>query len=206
MFDSFKRATNAIVSLVNRAEANNNRAVATLVPQGVIFHFLSVVNHCANRNFVLRSLSEASVLLSKSRFLTLARNVSFADAEKSDIIIFDLKSKNIINHVNCPQNLDLHRLVYTHSSFEAVLLCHPKYAMHHFVENKALDFSLLPILESKIGPVAICDVQDLVDFVSDHTVIFVRNIGILSLGETLDQSYERIELLEWICWQNQNNK
>ncbi len=203
MFETFKRATNSIVGLVNRAGINNNRAVTALASQETQLNFLGATHRCANRDFVLGSLSEASVLLNKSRFLTLAGGISLADAEKSDIVVFDVKSKNFINNVQGPQNLDLHRLVYTHSSSEAVLLCHPKLSIRHLEKNRSLDFSLLPSLESRIGPISACDVRDLVDFVSDHTVIFVREVGILSLGATLDQSLERIEFLEWICWQNQ---
>ncbi len=205
MFDSFKRATISIVNLVNRVGTNSNRAVSVLATQEAQLNFLAAAHRCANRDFVLGSLSEASVLLNKSRFLTLARGVGLADGEKSNIVLFDLKNKNIINQGEGPQNLDLHRIAYTHSGFEAMLICHPKYAIHHFVENLALDFSLLPILESRIGPVAVCEVSDLANFVSDHTMIFVRDVGIISLGETLDQSLERVEFLEWICWQNQIN-
>lgn len=202
IFDTFKRATNTVVGLVNRAGVNNNRAVAALAPQEVQANFLAATHRCANRDFVIGSLSEASVLFSRSRFLTLARGVGLADGEKSDIVLFDIKSNRIINHGGEPQNLGLHRLIYTHSSFESVLLCHPKYSIRNLAKKQELDFSLLPSVESKIGQVVTCELGDLEKSVSNHTVIFVRDVGVLSLGNTLDQALERIELLEWICWQN----
>ncbi len=83
MLESFKRATNAVVSLVNRAGVNNSRAVSALAPQEERLSFLAAVHRCASLGFSLGSLSEASLRISKTRFLTLPDCLSFPQADKT---------------------------------------------------------------------------------------------------------------------------
>lgn len=204
MLESFKRATNAVVNLVNRAGVNNSRAVSALAAQEERLSFLAAVHRCASLGFSLGTLSEASLRISKTRFLTLPNGLSFPQADKNDVAVYDLNANSFINRVESPLNLEIHKLIYKSSAHKATLLCHPKWAFRLFSRGADLDYSSFPILESKIGQLAVSKVEDLEQLISTHTVFFIPNIGILSLGETLDQALERIELLEWISWQNQS--
>lgn len=204
MFESFKRGTNAIVKFVNRAGVNSNRAVAALAPQEERLCFLSSVRFCASQGYSLSPFSEASQRLNKTRFLTLPKGMSFRQADKKDVAIYDLNADAFINPVVAPQNLEIHKLVYRNTENKAVLLFHPKWAFLHFARKRDLDFSVFPALEKQIGSYAVCKAEDLPRFLPTCALVFINNIGALSMGETLAQALERIELLEWICWQNQS--
>lgn len=202
MLESFKRVTNAVVGLVNRAGVNNSRAVAALAPQEERISFLSSVRRCGSQGFSLGSLSEASLRITKTRFLTIPKGLIFSLADKKDVVVYDLNADAFVSQVEAPTNLEIHKLVYRSTNHKALLLCHPKWTFRLFSGGRNLDYSSFPALENMIGEVEVGEVEALVQLLSTHSLIFIRNIGLLSLGETLDQALERVELLEWICWQN----
>jgi ribulose-5-phosphate 4-epimerase/fuculose-1-phosphate aldolase len=203
MLEPYKRVTNAIVGLVNRAEGGNTRAVATLASKQVQNAFLQAAQRCARSGFVLGTLSEASLRLTRSRYLTLAGGTSLTEAGVEDIAILELKGGAALNGVTPPLHPEIHSLVYSRTEHDALFLCQPAYAMFWLTSGRALDFSILPALERQVGRISICQQPDLEGALPASDLVLIIGQGVLSLGRSLDDALDRVEALEWICRQNQ---
>ena len=202
MFESYKRATNAIVSLVNRTGASGNRAVATLASKEVQEKFLNAARRCATYGLALGAYSELSLRLNKTHFLTLKQGTPLAEARSDDLVILNVTPTGEDMPQFSPSNVVLHQLVYAATAQNAVLFCHPRYASLVLSSGSMPDFACLPGLEALAGTVTLCALSNLEASLGDTQQLYLRDLGLLSLGSTPYQALERATYLEWICWQN----
>lgn len=206
MFESYKRATNAIVSFVNRAGLGNKRAATVLVSVEVKKRFLGAVHHLGQRSLVLGSFSEISTRVGNSWMLAVGAGSSFTDAQEEDLAILDLKTDTEYTDVPAPRHVSIHKLVYSETQHQVVLLSHPRYAIQLLNQHLQPDFSTLPAAQELIGQFTTCSLENLSTALHASNIILVEGIGLLSLGTGLQQVVDRVEALDWISWMSMQNR
>ncbi len=199
MFEAYKRLTNSIVNRVNRVRLPNKRTRDAITPRHIEEQFIAEVQYAASQPFVLAPMAEISQLYAKNRVLAVGTGVRLTDVTADDLGVFVLNKAVTFTDVPEPTHFKWHALIYTATSSQAVLLCHPLNLYKLWRGGKTLDFSLMPAFEQQIGEVAVGTQGQFEGLVVGHHLVLMPEIGLFSHAPTLFEAISQVKLLEWVC-------
>lgn len=123
-----------------------------------------------------------------------------------DIAILNIDGKNLTPHLKSSIETGMHLSIYEkRQDVKAIVHAHPVFATSFAISKKEIKTNLSGEARAIIGvpvkaPYALMGTKELADIVSvaslKANVILLENHGVLTVGETLLQAYDRLEVLE----------
>ncbi len=157
-----------------------------------------------------RKLTSASggniSLLTGDKILITPSQLDKGRITDSQICILSIDGKNLTPHLPVSMESKMHLGIYkSRKDVRAIVHAHPVFATSFTVSEKSINTSLIGEARAVLGePVkasyALMGTEVLAENVAEaclqSNVILMENHGVLTLGETLLQAFDRIEVLE----------
>jgi ribulose-5-phosphate 4-epimerase/fuculose-1-phosphate aldolase len=155
------------------------------------------------RNLVAARAGNLSIRLGAARFMITGQGAALGFLRRSDLIIADLEGRRKQGTANPSFETGLHAAIYKSLNARAIVHLHPPCALA-LTEAKRV---LLPITfeaELFLGAVPVIpqeapnviDPSLVVAALSLNTIVMLKNHGVVSTGETLQDAFFLAELLE----------
>lgn len=123
-----------------------------------------------------------------------------------DVVLMKLTGKNLTDHLKPSLESEMHLDIYRKSlNIKAIVHAHPTMASTFSASGRKIETNLTAearviLGEPATAPYALMGSKELANIVSDiacHSrVILMENHGVLSVGATLLQAFDRLEVLE----------
>ncbi len=166
-----------------------------------------------NRGLTTASGGNISLRLDKNHFLITPSALDKGRLQADQIAVVSLERKNFTPHLRLSIETEMHRLILlAREDAQAVVHAHPTYASAFTAITKdgqpAINTRLIAesyyILEDPVfvdyrlmGTVDLAEQVAIKAF--DHDVLLLENHGVLTIGSSLLEAFDKIELLERAC-------
>jgi L-fuculose-phosphate aldolase len=148
-----------------------------------------------------------SVRLTGGRYLCTPTAISKADVDDASLIIVNEKGELVEGRRKPFSEWDLHAAAYAaRPDVQVVLHAHPPYATAMGLVGQALDVPTMPEVVVSLGPVVPLAPRALpktpaagkavADRVGTYDAMLLQGNGALTVGDSLEQAYLRMELVE----------
>ena len=161
------------------------------------------------RGWVANHDGNLSVRLRPGQLLCTPTATSKADVRDETLLTVDESGNRLTGKGKPFSELSLHLAVYkARPDVQAVIHAHCPYATALAASGRALDQPFLPEAVVSLGPTIplvpltapgnpqVAALSPLVPF---HDVVLIAGNGVLGYGDSLEQAYLRVELLEHLC-------
>lgn len=155
--------------------------------------------------FVTGSSGNISVKLNPEEILITSRGSNLGDLQNDDLLISDMKGLLRSNR-SITSEAPLHIEVYKQQSdVNAAIHAHPPYVIALSLAGVSIEDDLLPEVIMVLGKVptamfAVPTTEESAEvirpLITDHNAIILDRHGSLTVGSTLKQAWQRLELLE----------
>ena len=137
--------------------------------------------------------------------------ITASQTDKAKIIgeqvgVITLEGKNLSPRLKISMEYKMHTAIYSkRPDVKAIVHAHPVMATAFGIAGKTINTGISGEFRAMLGepvlaPYALMGTQDLADAVSDaalgSNVVVMENHGVLAVGKTLFQAYDRMEVLE----------
>jgi len=160
------------------------------------------------KGFVAAFDGNLSVRIGENKFLITRSGINKGEVTENDIITID-SNGNIIEGIGkVTTEIKLHLKIYnSRKEVNSVIHCHPIYATAIATSRKNFPNNIFPEVILTLGKVPICNyatpstdelANSLNPFVDYANVFLLSNHGAVSVGETIEIAYFRMEKIEHI--------
>lgn len=125
---------------------------------------------------------------------------------KNDIIVIDMGGNYNSDHGTPSSEANMHTFLYKkRPEINACVHAHPPYATAFAVAGIPLDQPVLPEVLLFVGSIALTEfafpgttdvARSLESTVADHNAFLLKNHGLVTVGDSLDEAYFRLETIE----------
>ena len=153
-----------------------------------------------------RSGGNISFKINENTVLITPSAIDKARLEAKHIGIILLDGANLTPDLKLSMETNLHLAIYRkRSDISAIIHAHPTIATSFTVLNRRINTGLTAEARAVLGvpifaPYALMGTQDLAEIVSDASldgnVVLMENHGVLTVGRSLLEAFDRIEVLE----------
>ena len=167
---------------------------------------LLIGRRLAERQLVAASDGNLSVRCDRSRILITPTGYGLADLNAADLVLVDLDGSVLEGQLKPSSELETHLGLYRHRpDIGGIVHAHPPHATAFAVAEVALEWESIPELVAMVGPVALTEyaapgtgqaASALEKYASDHHAFLLRNHGLITVGRTLEQAWNRHEVVE----------
>ena len=126
---------------------------------------------------------------------------------ENEIGIVDLQGQCLSPGIKLSMETGMHLAIYRkRNDVQAIVHAHPPYSSYFAVSNKKLNCRLSGEGRAMLGepvyaPYALMGTKELAEIVSEYSlnsnVVFMKNHGILTMGENLITAFDRLEVAEF---------
>jgi L-fuculose-phosphate aldolase len=158
------------------------------------------------RCFVAAMDGNLSVRLKGDRILVTPTGLSKGAMRPGDLVIVDLKGKQIAGRRNVTSEIGMHLLIYRmRPDVAAIVHAHPPTATGFAAAGMALTEPLVCEVVMGLGCIPLARygtpgtselAQTLEPYVTDYDAILMSNHGVVTYGDTLEHAYMKLETVE----------
>jgi len=158
------------------------------------------------RCFVAAMDGNLSVRLKGDRILVTPTGLSKGAMRPGDLVIVDLKGKQISGRRNVTSEIGMHLLIYRmRPDVAAIVHAHPPTATGFAAAGMALTEPLVCEVVMGLGCIPLARygtpgtselAQTLEPYVADYDAILMSNHGVVTYGDTLEHAYMKMETVE----------
>jgi L-fuculose-phosphate aldolase len=163
-----------------------------------------------SKGWVANHDGNLTVRLSSNRFLATPTSVSKGDVSGSWLIVVDTDGKRVAGDRNPFSELALHLAAYdVRPDVQAVIHAHSPYATAFAVAGRGLDRPIIAEAVISLGarvPLASFALPGTLEYTGpvrdlllSYDAILLENHGVLSVGDSLEQAFLRMELVEHLA-------
>jgi len=167
-----------------------------------------IMKRLYNRNLTTCSGGNISVRVDEERVLITPSALDKGDLKSETIAMVTLDGENLTPHLKTSIETDMHLEIFRNKpDVRAIVHAHPTYASLFTAIDKCLRTDLLAEARFMLGepvfaPYALMGTKKLAEIVAGSfreestKVVLMENHGVITIGESLFQAYDRIEVLE----------
>jgi len=158
------------------------------------------------RGLIAGSDGNISVKCADGRILVTPSGLNKGRMRPEDLVVVDESGRPIEGGRTASSELLMHLFAYARRpEIRAVVHAHPPYSTAFAVAGKGLPGDILPEVVVFVGEIPLAAYAPpgtesvpaaLEPFVAGHNAILMRNHGLLTLGRTLEEAYNRHETVE----------
>ena len=133
---------------------------------------------------------------------------------ENEIIVFDNKLKNLTPELKPSMEYNMHINIYkTRQDIKAIIHSHPIYASTFAIIDKKIDTNITGEIKYVLNDIAEIDyklmgsqelAKECADKLANYSVGIMKNHGAITLGKTLFEAYDKMEILEFAANLNYN--
>jgi L-fuculose-phosphate aldolase len=167
---------------------------------------LVVGGRLAERQMVAGTDGNISARCDHDRILITPTGCRLGDLIAADLVMVDLEGTVLEGQLKPSSEMGAHLHLYRkRPDIGGVVHAHPPRATAFAVAGVPLEWEAVPELVAIVGPVALTEyaapgtsqaVLALDKFGSDHHAFLLRNHGLITVGRTLEQAWQRHEVVE----------
>lgn len=160
----------------------------------------------AGRRLVAGNDGNISVRADHNSILITPSGRSLGSLAPSDMPLLNSQGEPIVGELKPSTEAAMHLAIYRgRPDVGAVVHAHPPYATAFATAGVELPWEAVPELIVFVGPVALCSYatpgteavpQSLEPYWADHNAFLLRNHGLLTVGESLNEAQYRLEIVE----------
>ena len=158
------------------------------------------------KEFVVATDGNVSVRLGKNRLLTTPSGLCKGEVEPEQLVITDLSGKKISGKLNPSSEIRMHLCAYRERpDIMAVIHAHPPIATAFSIAGVSLAKCILPEVVFTMGiipttryatPTTEEGPDVILDYIGDYDAFILDRHGTLTVGDSLDSAYYKLEKLE----------
>lgn len=147
-----------------------------------------------------------SVRLDDDRIMMTPSGLAKGRLQPDDMVIVDLSGRKLQGAGNASTEIAMHLFVYQQrAEIKACVHAHPPYTTAFAVAGKNLGENILPGVVVSIGGIPLTDYappgtdavpKALEPYIEKHNAFLLRNHGLLTIGRSLEEAYNRHEAVE----------
>lgn len=147
-----------------------------------------------------------SVRLDDDRIMVTASGVAKGRMTPEDTVVVDINGKKLQGNKTASSELLMHLYVYQNRpDIKACVHSHPPHATSFAVAGVELAIDILPEVVLFIGKIPLTDYappgtdavpKSLEPFIEENNAFLLRNHGLLTIGQSLEEAYNRHETVE----------
>jgi ribulose-5-phosphate 4-epimerase/fuculose-1-phosphate aldolase len=201
MFKDFQQLTIKIVNLVNSPRKTQRIIRNTTVPRMILKNFVEIIRLMETRQIFLGSLSEISIRTSGGKMLVTPKDLPTSRISEESLLSTAINPDTAVSIPDLPEHIDWHRLIYSKSEANAIVLCQPVFSCI-LAERMQTPNKTVLAEAGKIIDLVRCVKMEEVQLdqkVENECILLIRSIGVLAWGKELDSVLSRIETVERIC-------
>lgn len=167
---------------------------------------LAIGRKLAEQRMVVGSDGNISVRCDNCRILITPTGGRLGYLTVADLVLVDLDGTKLEGQLKPSSEMDTHLHLYRRRpDIGAVVHAHPPYATAFAVAGVPLEWEAIPELVALVGPVALTEYAApgtgqaalaLEEFAADHYAFLLRNHGLITVGQALEQAWQRHEVVE----------
>ena len=167
---------------------------------------LAIGTRLAQQQMVAGSDGNISARCDSGRILITPTGCRLGDLTAADLVLVDLDGTVLEGQLKPSSEMDTHLHLYRRRpDIGGVVHSHPPHATAFAVAGVSLEWEAIPELVALVGPVALTEYAApgtgqaalaLEEFAADHHAFLLRNHGLITVGRTLEQAWQRHEVVE----------
>jgi L-fuculose-phosphate aldolase len=160
----------------------------------------------AERQMVAGTDGNISVRCDSGRILITPAGCRAGDLIAADLVLVNLEGIVLEGQLKPSSEMDAHLYLYRQRpDIGGVVHAHPVHATAFAVTGVPLEWEAIPELVALVGPVALTAyaapgtrkvAAALEAYISDHHAFLLRNHGLITVGQNLEQAWQRHEVVE----------
>jgi L-fuculose-phosphate aldolase len=160
----------------------------------------------AERGLIAGSSGNISVRLDHERIMLTSSGCHKGHLDAGDLVVVNGEGALLEGDGKPSSELPMHLYVYQNRpEIGACVHAHPPYATAFAVAGVALDDAVLPEAMLVVGPVPLTRYappgtvalpESLAEYIDDYDAFLLRNHGMLTIGRSLDEAGDRMEIVE----------
>jgi L-fuculose-phosphate aldolase len=160
----------------------------------------------AERGLITGSSGNISAKLDHNHILVTSSGSHKGHLESADLVVVSPEGELMEGNGKASSELAMHLFVYrSRPEVTACVHAHPPYATAFAVAGLPLEDAVLPEMMIAAGPVPLTQYappgtsavpESIAEFIEDHDAFLLRNHGVLTIGRSLEEAGERMELVE----------
>ncbi len=158
------------------------------------------------RGFIAGTDGNISVRLDQDRILVTPSGLNKGRLAPDELVVVDLAGKKLQGHLSPSTEIAMHLYVLRERpDIMACVHAHPPYATAFAVSGKRLPDNVLPEVIISVGDIPLTDYappgteavpQAIAPYVVSCNAFLLRNHGLLTVGRSLEEAYNRLETVE----------
>lgn len=160
----------------------------------------------AEKGLIAGTDGNISVRLDDDRIMITPSGLAKGRLQPDDMVVVDIAGRKLQGAGNASTEIAMHLFVYQQRpEIKACVHAHPPYTTAFAVSGKSLAEDILPGVVVAIGGIPMTDYappgtdavpKALAPYIEAYNAFLLRNHGLLTIGRTLEEAYNRHESVE----------
>lgn len=170
---------------------------------------VTIGQRLAQRGMVAGTDGNISVRLDADRILITPSGVAKGYLTAEDLVLVDISGKKLQGKPEPSTEMRMHLFVYQNRpEIQACVHAHPPYSTSFAVAGLELPDDILPEVVLFVGKIPLTDYappgtdevpRSLAPHIESTNAFLLRNHGLLTIGRSLDEAYNRMETVEQLA-------
>lgn len=162
-----------------------------------------------DRGYIAGSDGNLSVRLDQNRVLVTPSGFPKGNLQPEQLVVVSTDGILLEGNQKPSSELGMHLAVYrARSDVNACIHSHPPFATAFAVAGEPLPDNILPEVALFVGPIALTDYappgtdavgESLQPYISNHSAFILKNHGLLTIGNSIEESINRHETVEHLA-------
>jgi len=176
------------------------------IPKELGHQIIEVGQRLQRRGYLAGTDGNLSVRIDPDRILITAAGKAKGRLQPTDLVVVDIDGRKLEGEFNPTTEMAMHLAVFrARPDINACVHTHPPYATSFAVAGMPLPEDILPEVVVFVGPIANCTYappgteavpNSLVPSLATHNAFLLRNHGLLTIGQTMEEASNRHETVE----------
>lgn len=198
-----------VLGLRARVDIDNQTpyfAVLMTSPFSVKNDLVQIGRRLSQSGFIAGTDGNISARLEEDRILITPSGLHKGRLTPDDLVVVDLDGKRLQGHHSPSSEMAMHLFMFrSRPDVMACVHAHPPFATAFAVAGKRLADNVLPEVNLCVGPIPLTDYAPpgtqavpnaIAPYVAEHDAFLLRNHGLLTVGTSLEEAYNRHETVE----------
>lgn len=198
MLKQFQKITWSVVNFVNPPTKTQRITRDTTALRVILKEFVEAALIMDNKGFFAGTLGEVSLRTSGGKFIITPKEIPISRLNEESLLSESIKKEIDSKNEDLPFHVQWHRAIYNNSDANAVVLCQLPWITVLANRMQKPEPDILVDANRLLAYVDIAELEDieLEDTLNEKHSLFIRSIGLLAWGQSMNDLIDRIEILE----------
>ena len=198
MLKQFQKITWSVVNLVSPTTKTQRITRNAVVSRVILKEFVEATLIMDNKGFFAGTFGEVSLRTSGGKFIITPKEIPLSKLNEESLLIESVEKEIDPKNENLPFHIHWHRAIYSNSDANAVVLCQLPWATVLANRMQKPEPDILVDANKLLDSVDIVNLKDidLNNKLNETHTLFIRSVGLLAWGQSMNDLINRMEILE----------